>query len=124
MREGGRGDAGDAPPARRRGSETRRELRTAAEIVRPLRRRNLGHAAEQPPWWARAQEHEAVAAKHDEGRAAAQPPLLLRRLHRKRLAVAARARGARAPPGTQHTGPRLRRADGPPAVHHRLLALA
>src|SRR2546425_4091756 len=107
MREGVRDDACDAPPARRRGSETRRELRTAVEIVRPLRRRNLGHAAEQPPWWARAQEHEAVAAKHDERRAAAQPPLLLRRLHRKRLGVAARSRGARAPPGTQHTGRRL-----------------
>ena len=92
--------------------------------MRPLRRRNLGHAAEQSLRWTRAHEHEAVATKDNKGSAAAQPSLPLRRLQRKRLRVAAPARGARAPPGAQRTSRCLRRADGRAEVHQRLREIA
>src|SRR5262249_57355778 len=94
-------DAADAAPLRPHAPQTRAKLGAAVEVMRPLRGRHLGHAAEQSRWRARAHEHKAVATNDHERRAAAQPSFLLRRLDWKRFGIAASARGARAHPWTQ-----------------------
>src|SRR4029077_964564 len=101
MRERVGDDAAHAAPLRPRAPQPRAELRAAVEIMRPLRGRHLGHAAEQSRRRARAHEHEAVAANDHECRPAAQASFLLRRLERKRLGIAATAGGAGAHPWTQ-----------------------
>src|SRR6516225_8785268 len=54
MRERVGDDAAHAAPLRPRAPQTWAKLRAAAEIMRPLRGRHLGHAAEQSRRWARA----------------------------------------------------------------------
>src|SRR6516165_3346606 len=124
MRERVGDDAAYAAPLRLRAAQPRAELRAAVEVMRPLRGWHLGHAAEQSRRWARAHKHEAVAANDHERRAAAQPSFFLRRLERKRLGIAAPARGARAHPWTQRAGRLLRRADGRAEVHDCLRKIA
>ncbi len=94
-------------PGSRRHFARRRASRGAAatasssvEVVRPLRCRHLGHAAEQALRRPRAHQHEPVGAPHHEGCAAAQPPFPLRRLERK----ASPDRRARAPRTAPSTG--------------------
>src|SRR5262249_58192414 len=100
------------------------KLGAAVEIMRPLRGRHLGHAAEQSRWRARAHEHKAVATNDHERCPAPQPSFLLRRLDWKRFGIAASARGARGHPWTQRAGRLLRRADGRAEIHERLRKIA
>src|SRR5262249_8175840 len=86
MREYMGDDAAHAAPRGPHAPQPRAELRAAVEIMRPLRGRNLGHAAEQSLWRARAHEHEAVAANDHERPPAAQPSSLLPCLHPNPLA--------------------------------------
>src|SRR6185437_14261644 len=65
-----------------------------------------------------------TAARHHEGRAAAQGPGFLRRLARKALLIAARETCAILVERTQHAGRLLRRADGRAQIHQCLRAIA
>src|SRR5207237_7986541 len=116
--------AGPATPFRLWAAEPRGDLRPAGETRHPSGGRDLTHAAEQSCRRPRAQEHEAVATQEDERRSATQPSLLFRRLDGKGFGIAAAASGARAHPGTEHTGGRFRRADGGPEIHQRLRKIA
>src|SRR6516162_11807222 len=89
MREYMGDDAAHAAPLRPHAPQTRAKLRAAVEIMRPLRGRHLGHAAEQSRWRARAHEHKAVATNDHERGPAPQPSFLLRRLDWKRFWIAA-----------------------------------
>jgi len=90
------------------------------EIMRPLRGRHLGHAAEQPLGRTRAHQHHAVAAHQHEGRAAAEFSFALRCLDGKTLSVAAGTRGAGVHPGAEHASRLLRRAHGGTEIHQGL----
>ena len=126
MREHVRDDARHASPFRLGAREARRALERIrlVEIVRPFRRRHLGHAAEQALGRSRAHKHAAVGAHRHEGGAAPQPPFPLRRLARKRLRIAAPPRSASIHPWAEHAGRLRRRADGRAEVHQRLREIA
>src|SRR6185437_1663174 len=81
------------------------------EIVRPLRRRHFGHAAEQAAWWPRSHQNVAVAAARHERGAAAERAFAFRRAARQCFGVAARMRGAAFVPWAQAAGWAFGRAD-------------
>jgi tripartite-type tricarboxylate transporter receptor subunit TctC len=126
VREDVRDRAGEAPPRRLAARRTRHRCEGIGlvEVVRPRRRRHLGHAAEQAGRRTCAHKDVAVGAHQHERGAASQPPLVLRTLDREGLRIAAPARGAGREPRAQDTARLLRRADRGAEVHQRLGEIA
>ena len=89
----------------------------------PVRARHFGHAAEQA-FFGTGADQKLIAARDDESRAAPQLAGFLRRLARKRLLIAARARRATLVERAQRAGRLLRRADRGAQIHQRLRAIA
>ncbi len=124
MREHVAHHARQAPPFGALQARRRAQRVALVEIMRPFAARHFRHRGEQAFVRALAQQHAAVGAQRDEGRAAPQFAFALGRLAREGLLVAARVGRADVVPRTQRASRPLGRAQRRAEIHQRLREIA